>query len=82
MQEEMETEDIVKPTVELLEELMEKISGQGKLVLLLKYHKGWSIKEIQNSLEVSESTVKMRLSRSREKINYLFDVYIDVYKKN
>ena len=69
----MEGEDIAPPTVELLEALMEKMSGQGKLVLLLKYYQGWSIKEIQRSLEVSESTVKMRLARSREKIQHLFN---------
>ena len=73
LQEEMEGEDIAPPTVELLEALMEKMSGQGRLVLLLKYYQGWSIKEIQHSLDVSESTVKMRLARSREKIKHLFD---------
>ena len=75
LQEEIETEDMMKPTVEVLEELMEKISGQGKLILLLKYHQGWSIKEIQTSLGVSESTVKMRLARAREKIQQLYDAY-------
>ncbi len=72
LQEEMEAEEDIAPTVELLEALMEKISGQGKLVLLLKYYQGWTIKEIQHSLGVSKSTVKMRLARSREKIQHLF----------
>ncbi len=75
LQEEMETEVGMTPTIELLEELMEKISGQGKLVLLLKHYRGWSNKEIQKSLELSEGTVKMRLSRSREKIRQLYAVY-------
>ena len=75
LQEEMEAEDSIRPTIELLEELMEKISGQGKLVLLLKHYRGWSNKEIQVSLTLSESTVKMRLARSCEKIRQLFDTY-------
>ena len=75
LQEEMEAEDSIRPTLELLEELMEKISGQGKLILCLKHYQGWSVKEIQSSLGISESTVKMRVSRSREKIRDLFDAY-------
>ena len=75
LQEEIDTDDITRPNHELLEEIMEKVSGQGKLILLLKYNQGWSIKEIQNSLGISESAVKMRLARTREKIQHLFDVH-------
>ena len=71
--EEVDTEDIVKPTVDILEELLEQISGEEKLLLLLKYQQGWSIKTIQQSLQISESAVKVRLSRTREKMRKLIN---------
>lgn len=75
LEEEIDTEDITRPTVEILQELLEKVSGEEKLILLLKYEQQWSIQTIQQSLELSESAVKQRLKRSREKLQRLLTQY-------
>lgn len=53
-------------------QLLEEITPEEKLILLLKYKEKHSIKEIELSLGISESAVKMRLSRAKEKINKLY----------
>jgi len=49
-----------------------------KMILLMKYQDGMSIKEIQVSLGVSESAIKMRIKRAKEKMRVL---YKKVYKE-
>ncbi len=73
LEDELDTENINKPTVEILEDLMENISGEEKLLLSLKYQQGWSIKTIAQSLGLSEDTVKKRLSRTRAKVEKLLE---------
>jgi RNA polymerase sigma-70 factor (ECF subfamily) len=75
LEEEIDTEQIPQPTTEILKELLEKISGEEKLILLLKYEQRWSIKAIQQALNLEESTVKQRLKRSRDKLQKLLDQY-------
>ena len=58
--------------VEILDELLESLSPEGKLIILLKYKEKHSIKDIQNTLGLSESAVKMRLKRTRELLNRLY----------
>lgn len=58
---------------ELLNGLLNQITPEGKLILLLKYKERKSIKEIQTALNVTESTVKMRLKRAKDKINKLYE---------
>jgi len=57
----------------ILNKLLEEISPDEKLILLLKYKEKHSIKDIQTSLNLSESAVKMRLKRAKEKINKLYN---------
>jgi RNA polymerase sigma-70 factor (ECF subfamily) len=57
---------------ELLSNLLEQITPEGKFILLLKYKEQKSVKEIQTALNISESTVKMRLKRAKDKINLLY----------
>ncbi len=75
LEEELDTDNVEKPTVEILEEMLEKISGEEKLIFLLKYKEKWSLKEIQLVTGLSESAVKMRLSRTKEKIQQLLTRY-------
>jgi len=63
----------VELSEELLNSLLDQITPEGKLILLLKYKERKSIKEIQTALDISESTVKMRLKRAKDKINRLYD---------
>lgn len=73
LEEVVDTENVSKPTVDILVDLLDQISGEEKMLLLLKYQKGWSIRSIQQSLQLSESTVKVRLFRAREKMQRMLD---------
>ncbi|MFT6873818.1 MAG: RNA polymerase sigma factor (sigma-70 family) [Roseivirga sp.] len=52
--------------------LLEELTREDKLILLLKYKDKQPIKEIQKVLGLSESAVKMRLKRAKERINKLY----------
>ena len=56
-----------------LKKVLELIDPGEKMILLLKYQDDFSVKEIQEALEIGESAVKMRLKRAKEKL-------ISVYK--
>ena len=64
----LETEDTNEPTIEILEELINSIRGEERLLLLLKYEQKWTVKAIAQGLNISESSVKMRLSRARKRL--------------
>ena len=57
---------------EILLELLEQISPEGKLILLLKYKEKKSLEGNSDGLKPNESAVKMRLKRAREKLNKLY----------
>ena len=66
-------ESIYSMKSEKLKRALEIIDPTEKMILLLKYQDDFSIKEIQDALEIGESAVKMRLKRAKEKL-------ISVYK--
>ena len=45
---------------------MEYLSQEQKLVTVLYYYDDYSVKEISKILDISEGTVKSRLSKARE----------------
>jgi len=57
--------------------LLDMIRADEKMILLMKYQDNLSIKEIQGMLQVSESAVKMRIKRAKEKMRIL---YKKIYK--
>lgn len=59
-------------------ELLNLLREDEKMILLMKYQDGMSIKDIQVSLGVSESAIKMRIKRAKEKMRVL---YKKVYKE-
>lgn len=59
--------------VDKLEKALSLISPEDKMILQLKYQDDVSIKEIQNVLEISESAVKMRVSRAKFKIAEVYN---------
>ena len=67
--------DINKLKVSKLKEALELITPEEKMILLLKYQDGLSIKELTGILSVGESAVKMRIKRAKEKL-------INVYYEN
>lgn len=62
-----------------LKALLERIKPEERMILLMKYKDDMSIKDIQEVLKVSESAVKMRLKRAKEKIQKL---YKNTYAEN
>jgi RNA polymerase sigma-70 factor (ECF subfamily) len=54
--------------VEKLQEALELISPDEKMILLLKYQDFLSIKEIESVLDIGESAVKMRIKRAKDKL--------------
>lgn len=56
----------------VLLELLEQMTPEEKMLLLLKYKEKHQIRDIQKTLNLSESAVKMRLKRAKEKINKLY----------
>lgn len=54
--------------VSRLEKAMQKIPPEDRMILQMKYQDDASIKELEELLQISESAVKMRLSRAKLKI--------------
>lgn len=59
--------------IKQLKKAMDKLNAEEKGVLMMKYQDDLSIKEIADIFKATESAVKMRLLRSREKLrkNYM-----------
>jgi len=51
-----------------LNELFGKLHPEEKMVMMMRYKEGLSIRNISEVLEINEGAVKMRLKRSREKL--------------
>jgi RNA polymerase sigma-70 factor (ECF subfamily) len=67
------TKEFQNMRVEYLKEVMELITPDEKMILLLKYQDNLSIKEISSALDIGESAVKMRLKRAKEKLVLKYD---------
>lgn len=52
--------------------LINALPDEEKSLLLLKYNEGETIESLQRSMEVSSSAIKMRLMRTKEKLNQLY----------
>ena len=61
--------------VEQLKKVMELISPEEKMILLLKYQDNLTIKELSEALDIGESAVKMRLKRAKDKLIQKYDNY-------
>ncbi|MEQ8360152.1 MAG: RNA polymerase sigma factor [Cytophagales bacterium] len=58
--------------MEILDAFLNELTPEGKLIILLKYKEKHSINDIQLSLGLSESAVKMRLKRAKDILNKLY----------
>jgi RNA polymerase sigma-70 factor (ECF subfamily) len=63
-------------SVQILDDLLEQLTPEDKMLLLMKYKERHPIKEIQKTLGLSESAIKMRLKRARERVNKLHQKYL------
>jgi len=73
-----ETDDLLNIETSRMFKLLDMIRADEKLILITKYQDGLSIKEIAKMLEITESAVKMRLKRAKEKMKNL---YHQIYNK-
>lgn len=70
----IEAEEVDKESLmNALEQLLEQITPEEKLLLLLKYKEKQSLESITASMNISESAAKMRLLRAKEKVNKLYE---------
>ena len=53
-------------------QVFERIHPEEKVLLMMKYQDLLSLKEIANTLSISEDAVKMRLKRARARVVYLY----------
>ena len=74
VEDEIEDSELMETNVHRLKEILNAIPAGDKAILLMKYQDGFSIKEICSILEKSESAVKMKIKRAKEK-------FIKTYKK-
>ena len=52
--------------------LIDHLPAEEKSLLLLKYQQGKSIEDLQASYHLTSSAIKMRLKRSKDRINELY----------
>ncbi|MHA7844438.1 MAG: RNA polymerase sigma factor [Winogradskyella sp.] len=69
------TREFENMRLDKLKEVMELISPDEKMILLLKYEDNLTIKELSEALDIGESAVKMRLKRAKEKLVHKYDNY-------
>jgi RNA polymerase sigma-70 factor (ECF subfamily) len=69
---ESDDDDFVSMHSDSLSKTLEKIPSDEKALILMKYQDDFSIKEIADTLKITESAVKMRLLRSKEKLRRLY----------
>ena len=52
--------------------ILEQIHPEEKALIWMKYHDNLSLREIGNSLRISEDAAKMRLKRAKARVLYLY----------
>ncbi len=76
---EIEDSELMETNVIRLKAVLNKIPAGDKAILLMKYQDEFSIKEICGILNKSESAVKMKIKRAKEKFKKTYkELYIDV----
>ncbi|GGF40156.1 RNA polymerase sigma factor [Echinicola rosea] len=70
---EIDDSEIYKMQAERLQKSLKSLDPNDKMVLLMKYMDGMSLKEIQHAIGVGESAVKMRINRAKQRL-------LDIYK--
>ncbi|MDW3193036.1 MAG: RNA polymerase sigma factor [Cytophagales bacterium] len=65
--------ELMELSIDTLEELMELLTPAEKSIILMKYQDGMSIKEIAVLTQAGESSVKMKLKRTKAKLIALYE---------
>lgn len=77
VEDEIEDSEIMETNVLRLKEVLNILPSGDKAILLMKYQDEFSIKEICKILDKSESAVKMKIKRAKEKFKKTYD---EMYK--
>ena len=64
----VEDREMLRLKIDQLKWALEEIKPDEKAILLMKYQDDMSLKEIHEALDITESAVKMRLKRAKQKI--------------
>jgi RNA polymerase sigma-70 factor (ECF subfamily) len=65
---ELENKILKDIQLDQLELLFKELKSDDKMVLLMRYQDGMSVKQISSTLQVGQSAIKMRLKRSRDRL--------------
>ena len=66
-------ENIYQLKSKKLEKALKKIEANDKMILLMRYQDDFSIKEIQEVLDLGSSAVKMRLNRAKGRLIEIYN---------
>lgn len=64
--------ELIEMQTQSLKKALQKINPDERAILLMKYQDDFSIKEIAETFKISESAVKMRLMRTKEKLKKIY----------
>lgn len=73
VEEEVDDKEILEMEIERLAFILDKIPEDDKMVLLMKYREDLSIKDISKAFDKSESAIKMKLKRAKNKVRKLYN---------
>jgi RNA polymerase sigma-70 factor (ECF subfamily) len=79
VEDEVSDKFLLEVKLERLKKILDMINVEDKSILLMKYMDGLSIKDIASIKEKSESAIKMKIKRAKEKF---MKVYRQQYKNN
>jgi len=68
---ELEYKTLKEMRLNQLEELFKQLKPEEKMVMIMRYKDGMSIRNIAEALDTKEGTIKMRLKRSRDRLGKL-----------
>ncbi len=77
IEEDFDEKEILEMEIERLAFILDKIPPEDKMVLLMKYREDLSIKDISKAFDKSESAIKMKLKRAKNKVRKLYNENFD-----
>lgn len=74
-----DNDDILLLKEEHLKVILQEISAEERMILLMKYQDEMSLKDMMEALDIKESAVKMRLKRAKERVAHLYNLKYNDY---
>ncbi|MEZ4950584.1 MAG: sigma-70 family RNA polymerase sigma factor [Saprospiraceae bacterium] len=75
IEEEVSDEEFLTMEIERLKVVLENLPEGDKAILIMKYNDDMSIIEIAESLDKSESAIKMKIMRAKQKARQIYDEF-------